>query len=430
MGLFAHYEAQPGAIRGSADELIAGSRQVSAVKSAVVAGQQTAMSAVSGTLLAPLSTGSQPVISSASATSGAAVVASGALDLFATAVDDYNSGVDRLNEQYEAAKANNFGVLASSFSGPQCGTESTPEQSADQFAAAVISAGDALRASLTGELARLKEVLDTAADTAAGILTAGPSEASLLVLAANGALPAFAQVEFPEFFKSFKNDKLVFDQVKNAYSLYGVGKNVLGVRDKLAFDRAALALLQGKNLANAELRAVLQIAGGNMDDVRVIDQIARRTEDLAPLRAAVAAGNNFDMLDAAASTSKFSKFLGAVGIAGAVYDIGWNPGNHTGARRVANVGFDVIGGGAAIGGLAVAAGIITAPIAGPIILAAGAAALAYGVTTTIVDNWDSISSGVQAADAWVNEKVDQAVDDVADWAEEKAESIPVIGGLF
>lgn len=202
------------------------------------------------------------------------------------------------------------------------------------------------------------------------------------MLALNGALPALASINFP----SFKDSKYVFDRAMQLNGLLGLGKNIAGVRNKLAFDRAALALLQGKNLSNAELRAVVQIAGGNMDDLRVINQIARRTEDLAPLRAAVAAGTDFDLLGAAAATSKFSKVLGAAGILGAGYDIFANPGDHHGTRRTADLVADGAGITAGVGAIAlgtgmVAAGTAAAAVLAPVVLVAGTAALAYGASS-------------------------------------------------
>lgn len=449
MGLFARYEASAGAIRGAASDLISGSTQVERVKSSVMQQQQTSASAVSGMLLGPLTSSVQPVVSTAASAAQAATIASGALDLFAKAVDEYNEGIDRLNERYEAAVASNFGVVAPPIA-VNGGPGLTAEEAGDQFHDAVVSAGAALRAELVKEKRKLKELLDSGAETVAAVLNRGPSEAALLVLALNGALPALASVNFP----SFKDSKYVFDRAMQLNGLVGLGKKVVGVRNKLAFDRAALALLQGKNLSNAELRAVVQIAGGNMDDLRVINQIARRTEDLAPLRAAVAAGTDFDLLGAAAATSKFSKVLGAAGILGAGYDIFANPGDHHGARRTADLVADGAGITAGVGAIAlgtgmVAAGTAAAAVLAPVVLVAGTAALAYGVTTFVVDNWgDDIASGLKTADAWVNDQVDHAVDatvnfagdrideagevigDAADWAEDKAESIPVIGGLF
>ncbi len=435
MGLFAHYQAEPGAIRGAGDDLVAGSKRVTAVKTDVVQQQQSAMSAVSGTLLAPLSSAAQPVETGATNVAQAATVASGALDMFARAVDEFNLGIDRLNEQYEAAKATNFGVDASQFY--EHGAGMTADQRADAYHSAVVTAGNNLRATLAAEERKLKEVLDSEAEAAAAILTEGPSDAALLALVMNGALPAQAKLDFPDFFKKFENDKFVYDRATNLYGLYGIAKNISGLRDKVAFNRATLALLQGKNLANAELRVVLKFAGGNMDDVRVIEQIARRTEALAPLRTALGATRDFDLLDAATATSKFSKALGVLGIAGSIYDIGWNPAGHTGVRRVTDVSADLLGGGAALGGLAVAAGVISAPVAGPIILAAGAVATTYAATMFVADHWDDIESGVSTAANWTAdqfsegvEEAGEAVSDAKDWVEDKAEDIPVIGGLF
>lgn len=273
----------------------------------------------------------------------------------------------------------------------------------------------------------------------AAILKKGPSNSAALVLAMNGELPAQASITFPDVLKDFKT---VFDPTAGAYSLVDMGRSGVNTfKSQLGLERASLALLQGKNLADAQTQAVLRVVGGDVTDARVLNQFFRGEESLNPLKAALGTAettrSGLGLVDAAAATSKFAKGVSVLAVAGGIYDIGWNPNGDTGGRRALGVTADVtgiVGGG---GSLLIAAGVITAPIAAPIVLGATAIAGTIALGMLIHDHWGDITKGASTAYNWTADKVGDAVDAAGDtvdkaagWVDDQAKKLPIIGGLF
>jgi hypothetical protein len=138
-------------------------------------------------------------------------------------------------------------------------------------------------------------------------------------------------------------------------------------------------------------------------------------------------------MDAAAATSKFSKGIAGLSVLSGIYDLAANPNDDTGIRRDVDYLGDaagIVGGG---GTLLIAAGIITAPIAGPIVLGATVIAAGVALGTLVYDHWDDIKDGVSTAYDWTKDRFGDAadaVDDAAGWVDDQAKKIPVVGGLF
>jgi len=110
-------------------------------------------------------------------------------------------------------------------------------------------------------------------------------------------------------------------------------------------------------------------------------------------------------------------------------------GGYDGARGWATRGFGAAG---AVGAGVVMAGAVLAPAA---VVAGGAAVLAYGAWTTgnyVVDHWDQVEDAWEAADEWVEEQRDEAVEEVGqavDWAHERLDAagsgtLDALGELF
>jgi len=443
VGLFEHYEADPGAIRGTATAVLAGSTRVSDLRVSVDAQHDVAVSVTGGDLLGPLSTSHYPFTAAADTTAQCATIAGGALNLFAKDIDTYNAGIDDLNTRYETAAASGFGVDAEQFY--DHGTM-TPEQRAAAYHGAVSRAKSSLVAQLNAEQAKLEEILDDGADVVVGILDEGPSKDAALVLAMNGELPRQASVTFPEVIDGFKT---AFDPTAGAYSLVTLSKYPFDVaKSQLALERASLALLQGTNLADAETNAVLRLVGGDAADLRVLNQYFRGQESLNELRTglevAKTSRSGLGILDAAAATSKLSKGVAGLSVLSGLYDIGWNPNGDTGVRRGIQVTGDAAGIVGGAGSLLIAAGVLTAPIAGPIVLGATIIAGGIALGTLIYDHWDDIKQGVSTAYNWTADRISDGIDAVGDgieavgdgienageWLDDQAKKIPLIGGLF
>lgn len=442
MGLFPHYPASPGAVHGLAEKVLSGGDKVTGVGSSAQSQNQVSVSAVDGLLTSPLSSAIQPVLSSSNNIAQCTTIAGGALTMWSKAIKEYDDGVDKLNQEYETLKAANFNVDADQFS--MHGATLTPEQREHNYHAAIHNADLATRHRLEGEEQKLKKLLDAEAKTVQGILDKGPSKQAALILAANGALPKQASVTFPDILNDFKTH---YDPADGTYALIEIGRFIKGQWDaEMALQRASLALLQGQHLADAEVDAVIHLFG-DINDPRVLRQYFASQEQLNDLtQAAVDAARTragFSWTEAAAATGKFSKFFAGLGLASSIYDIGWNPDDHTGARRVADVTMDGVGIVGGVGALALGtealagAALLANPVTGPIVVGCLVAAGAYAAGTYIYDHWDDIKDGVSTAYNWTSDKlsdlndaVEEKVDEAKDWVEDKAESIPVIGGLF
>lgn len=110
-------------------------------------------------------------------------------------------------------------------------------------------------------------------------------------------------------------------------------------------------------------------------------------------------------------------------------------GGHEGARGWATRGFGAAG---AAGAGVVLAGAVVAP---GLVVAGGAAVVAYGAWsagTYVVDHWDQVEDAFDAADEWVDRQWLEAgaeVDDAVDWAHERlvspaAGALDAVGELF
>lgn len=443
MGLFPHYEADPGAVRGTATDVLDGSTKVSDLRVDVDSRHDVAVSVTGGILTGPLVSSTRPFDTSADTTAQCATIAGGALNLFAKDIDTFNAGIDKLNARYDVAAASHFNVDAEQFYNHGTMTQQQRDQA---YHHAVSSAQSALTSSLTAEEHQLREELDSGADVVVAILDKGPSKDAAVVLALNGELPQEASVTFPEVIDDFK---LAFDPGAAVYALQDFARYTAGtIEADRALQQASLALLQGKNLADAETLAVLKVVGGDATDMRVLNQYFRGEETVSALRAglqeAQATRAGFNLLDAAAATSKFAKGIAGLTVLSGIYDLGWNPNGDTGIRRDVDYVGDaagIIGGG---GTLLIAAGILTAPISGPIVLGATAIAAGIALGTLIYDHWDDIKAGVSTAYHWTSDRLGDAADalgdaadtvgdgleDAGDWVADKAKDIPVIGGLF
>ncbi len=443
MGLFTHYEANPDVVRATATDVLSGATRVSELRVSVDQRHDVAVSATSGVLTAPLVSSVRPFDGYADQTAQCATIAGGALNLFAKAIDTYNAGIDDLNARYAAAAANGFNVDQDQFYNH--GTL-TQQQRETAYHHAVSAAQSSLKSSLAAEEAKLRETLDGEADVVVGVLDKGPSKEAALVLAMNAELPGQARVTFPDVVDGFK---MAFDPTAGAYSLVTLSKYPVDLaKTQLALERASLALLQGKNLADAQTNAVLRLVGADATDIRVLNQYFAGEESLNTLRdgynTARAARSSMGLLDAAAAGSKLAKGVAGLAVLSGFYDIGWNPNGDTGVRRDIQLTGDaagIIGGG---GALLMAAGLITAPIAAPIVIGATIIAGGIALGTLIYDHWDDIKAGVSTAYNWTKDRVSAAVDGLGDavdatgdalktagdWVDEQAKKIPVIGGLF
>lgn len=194
-GPFSHYPADSAIVRYRGDELCGSvATLLYDLGDGVANGVNNSLATVLGVLEAPLASSDHRVTASVRSLSGAAVFAGGAVRTFATNIETFDRGVDDLNRRWNVAAATDFGVASATYPADAKPAERASVDSARDDD--VDAAGRALLTSLQREYARLEAALDDDADTVAGMLKQGPTEATVLTMYAAGDLPTAAPVAF------------------------------------------------------------------------------------------------------------------------------------------------------------------------------------------------------------------------------------------
>lgn len=185
-GPFAHYTSAPSAIYAQADAITRSAGGPTTLQGIVLANHTTALEGVTGDLTAPMITAPRPVEQTTGRVVRAALVSGGCVRLWGNAVTNFNRDVDALNNEYQAAAADNFGVTKPVV--PDSAARHSVEHSFDDD---VADAKAAKLAELKRRYVGLERLLDAAADQVASMLEKGPDDrTNVVTLFAAGALPA------------------------------------------------------------------------------------------------------------------------------------------------------------------------------------------------------------------------------------------------
>jgi hypothetical protein len=188
VGPFAHYTSAPSVIYAQADAITRSAGGPTTVQGNVLANHTTALAGVTGDLTAPMTTAPRPIEQATGQVVRAALVGGGCVRLWGNAVTNFNRDVDMLNNEYQAAAVDNFGVTKPVV--PDSAARHSVEDSYDDD---VADAKAAKLAELKRRYAALVDLLDTAADQVASMLKKGPDDrTNVVTLFAAGALPAAA----------------------------------------------------------------------------------------------------------------------------------------------------------------------------------------------------------------------------------------------
>jgi hypothetical protein len=189
-GPFAHYTSAPSAIYAQADAITRSAGGPTTLQGNVLANHTTALAGVTGDLTTPMITAPRPVEQTTGRVVRAALVGGGCVRLWGNAVTNFNRDVDALNNEYQAAAADNFGVTKPVV--PDSAARHSVEASFDDD---VADAKAAKLAELKRRYVGLERLLDAAADQVASMLEKGPDDrTNVVTLFAAGALPAAAAV--------------------------------------------------------------------------------------------------------------------------------------------------------------------------------------------------------------------------------------------
>ena len=194
-GPFPYYDVGPETVEASGDDISATGGTVSSTSETVDATHLLARTSVQGMLAGPMAAAPEPVRANMSQVMQAALFGGGSVRLFGSAVRTFNDGVRRLNEEYAAAAANDFGVAAPT----NTGTEADRQAAKTEYADAVADARVALLGDLMARYRALRQTLDGDASHSAAMLDRGPNEADVRALWSVGALSLVAQEAFPAY---------------------------------------------------------------------------------------------------------------------------------------------------------------------------------------------------------------------------------------
>lgn len=175
--LFAHYPADAGAIRTSADRVRASGGPVLASSVAAAAATSRAEGSVVGLLLAPVAALADPLTRRGLEIAEAADYGAGAITVFAGAVASFDATVVSLNRQWEAAAGSSFGQPEPTMRGGM--TPEAMDQARDGWADRVATARAELLERLRSDHAAAEVELDGAATMVASMLDRGPNEADM-----------------------------------------------------------------------------------------------------------------------------------------------------------------------------------------------------------------------------------------------------------
>lgn len=417
MSLFEHYPAAPSAVSAAGQQAIDRAGQLRTVKGSVQSRSASAATNVTGLLVGPISTVSTPAETALNDVAQAALLVGGSMKQFAESITAYNKGIDELNAAYEAAKANDFGVAATS-GASQCYADPADVPAGDHEQA-VADAGAALRAELLAKKRQLDEDLDAQADDVAATLKAGPSDNAVIPLLAAGYLPMSAVEAFPSIDLGALNTlrgyvgmarglKGVPGSFQKFYALFKATKDFNEMATELAKTEAGWATMLAaveKNLDTTTIHS-LNLAMKGKEEI----SLAQYTKLFAE---ADKYGATKGLMDAAKVTSKTGGFFAVTGLAASTYDLGdlilngndGKGGVDTALRATGDATGIVSSGGSLLmmyGPAAAALG----PVGAGVIVAAGVVSLGIAVYR----NWDSISAGAEKAWNWAGDQVSDAWD--------------------
>lgn len=200
-GPFDFYPVSSSEVSAAAEDTTNRLKAVDSVRSQVEKDHRSLLGSVEGTLRSSAANAVENPVKHAEDINQKALFAAGALQMFATAIDMFDfyrqhpRSVSRLNSAYMRAAANNFGV-----DDPEYDKDATQEEKSDTFdgwVSHVHRAGKATLHDLKVEYGHLEDRLDSDAKKVAKMLNEGPNAEDLKTMYANGALPSWAALVFP-----------------------------------------------------------------------------------------------------------------------------------------------------------------------------------------------------------------------------------------
>ena len=195
---FERYPVSSGAIFAQSQAISSKASALASVGANVQSAAQPSAGSVSGLLAPPLISAPRPVLDQTQQLIQTTTLAAGAVRVFALAIETYDAAIDRLNERWNTAVADDFGVPAAVI--PAGADQQESQDIEADRAQAVSAAREELRRELRAEQRTLEEAVDDSADQVASMLQQGPTASNLSTVASAGGfngLPAEVLVSLP-----------------------------------------------------------------------------------------------------------------------------------------------------------------------------------------------------------------------------------------
>ncbi|MEJ7741819.1 MAG: hypothetical protein WKF73_04275 [Nocardioidaceae bacterium] len=195
---FERYPVSSGTIFAQSQAISSKASALASVGANVQSAAQPSAGSVSGLLAPPLISAPRPVLDQTQQLIQTTTLAAGAVRVFALAIETHDAAIDSLNERWNTAVADDFGVPAAVMPAGADQQESRDIE-ADR-AQAVSAAREELRRELRAEQRTLEEAVDDSADQVASMLQQGPTASNLSTVASAGGfngLPAEVLVSLP-----------------------------------------------------------------------------------------------------------------------------------------------------------------------------------------------------------------------------------------
>ncbi|MDQ3484819.1 MAG: hypothetical protein M3445_05345, partial [Actinomycetota bacterium] len=181
---FEPYPVSAGSILASSEATASQANALVAVGSNVQSAAQPGINGVSGLLAPPLISAPRPVLAQTDQLVQETTFAAGAIRVFGLAIERYDAAIDRLNDRWESAIADDFGVGAAVI---PAGADAQERQELESArTSAVAAAREELRRELRAEQSRLEQEVDDSADQVASMLSQGPTASNLETVASGG----------------------------------------------------------------------------------------------------------------------------------------------------------------------------------------------------------------------------------------------------
>lgn len=426
---FPHYPGSAEAASDAGGQATNQQATFNALKTNLSTQNDAAAKQASGDLEPAVAAASQSPQNDAGTAAAASLVGGGAVNHFASAIKTYDGHVDTLNEQWNTALSNDFGV-ASDAGHKEGNTEAENNSARDGL---VASARAALARKLESDRQGFENVLDDEADYSAALLIAGPTQSTVLSLFITGDIDINAASEALGMTIAALNNvriavgsvsglvwyKDIMPALANYLLKMDPKKLAAGTPESVA---AQLRNLVAKNAKPGTTMTFAQRVAAYKEAKPVVIRGTNLVKNTTPANLFGKVGADTKYFGtfskvAGRALSPLAVVAGTVGLVNGIQN--WD-GSADSYNNVIGSGATVVSGGLGTAMMiAGAAGVAFPPAGAAIAIGAGVVALGSLAFTYRHEIWNGIST----AGEWVGDRASDAWNATTDWASDVGSDI-------